>query len=132
MRQEIEGLDVRKESEPIDKVVVDHVGFRVTSEEEYDAVRNALFALGLGSNESPAEGHRRTFFDLGEVRFEVQLWDTPEMRRPGVHLDVRSSNPMGVLNRLGDNAQDWGEGEVPRGGILITPLFMVMARQTAK
>jgi hypothetical protein len=115
---------------PNNRVEVDHIGFRTVSEEDYKAVNGALNNVGLVGVEDDLPDHRRTFYDIGGgKRFEVQFRpDMPERRMPGVHLDVRAEQPMATLSALGDNAEDWGEGEVPRGGIKITPYFMVMAR----
>lgn len=113
-------------------VEVDHIGFRTVSEKEYIAITSILATLGLTGIESQAPGHRRTFFGLteneGGPRLEVQLWDMPEKRTPGVHVDVRSADPMATLRSISDQAEDWGEGEVPRGGVRMSDNFMIMAR----
>lgn len=127
---------IRIESMPERMAVVDHVGLRATSEAEYQLICATLRNLLGEGDETLADGHQRTFFRLtegiGGPRIEVQLWDTPERRRPGVHIDMRSRDPMGLLDNLGEGAEDWGEGETPRGGIVISPNFMVMAREVKK
>lgn len=112
---------------------VDHVGMRTVDEADYElTVATLTRLLGEGVS-SPAEGHQRTFFNLTAgadgPRLEVQLWEMPERRKPGVHIDMQTDEPMNLLNLLGAGAEDWGVEETPRGGIAISPHFMVMARQ---
>lgn len=115
---------------------VNHIGMRVGSDSEYRTVLQALRKAGIQGEESQAPGHRRTFFNIGEgLRFEVQLWDAtmPEMRTPKTHIDLESDDPMGTLNLIDSmKAKDWGEGEIPRGGIEVSPNFAIMARQKSR
>ncbi|MFZ2152965.1 MAG: hypothetical protein WAV41_02805 [Microgenomates group bacterium] len=114
---------------------VDHIGFRTASEVDYQAVITALGKVGLTGIESEVTGHRRTFFELGDsTRLEVQLWnaDMPESRTIGIHVDIQSADPMKALQQVDESAEDWGEGEVPRGGVRVTSSFSIMARPIIK
>lgn len=117
------------------KAEVDHIGFRVDSAESYGAVRQALSMVGMRGEQTQAEGHIRTFYDLGGgVKMEVQLWeaDMPQRRQQMVHLDLRSHNPIQTLQLVSDQAEDWGLNAVPRGGVRVTDGFMIMARPMVK
>lgn len=115
-------------------VELNHVGLSCSSEEEYQKIIAFFESLGIHGEIRPAVGHQRIFFKLN-TELEVQLWDQDQgdtARNFRAHLDVISPNPMTTLQQYGNEAQDWGETEIPRGGVQMTPNIMVMARPPIK
>lgn len=114
---------------------LNHIGISCSSETEYQAVTSFLESLGLVGNIRPAPDHQRVFFAIPEgTELELQLWNTEEgiaARNFRAHFDVIASDPMNTLSQYGA-AQDWGEGEIPRGGVKIADHLMVMARPIVK
>jgi|GEM_PF-3366146 len=109
---------------------LNHIGISCSSQEEYNAAVKVLNALGLISQERPAPDHQRIFFRIpAGTELELQLWPNPGNFR--AHIDVISPDPMATLNQFG-SAEDWGESEVPRGGVKIADHLMVMARPIVK
>ena len=130
IQHEFPKQDPRPEKREIVPPQLNHIGISCTSKEEYDAVVNVLTSLGLVSQERPAPDHQRIFFEIpAKTELELQLWPEPGKFR--AHLDIIANDPISALNQFG-HADDWGEGEVPRGGVKIADNLMVMARPPLK
>lgn len=110
---------------------LNHIGISCSSEAEYESVINFLKSIGLSGEIRPAPDHQRIFFTIPQgTELELQLWNQEEgiqARNFRAHFDVISPDPLSTLNEYGD-AVDWGETEIPRGGVKISDHLMVMAR----
>lgn len=114
---------------------LNHIGISCSSEAEYQATIAFLQSLGLVGDIRTAPDHQRIFFSIpANTELELQLWNPEEgiaARNFRAHFDVIAADPMETLNQYGP-AQDWGVGEIPRGGVKISDHLMVMARPVIK
>ena len=130
IQNEFPKQDPRPEIREITPPQLNHIGISCSSKEEYDAAVKVLTSLGLVPQERPAPDHQRIFFKIpAGTEIEFQLWPEPGNFR--AHFDLITSDPMTTLESFGP-AEDWGKGEIPRGGVKIADHLMVMARPPLK